>query len=225
MRFDIETQASPEQVHRALTNFTEERLHIWNRTLDPKTYELREHGSNWAVARESTPRSPFWVVARYDWTDPSVVRWTVVQSSYRGGGQGFRPDRPTRRRRQPGTRRVDQHQAPAAEAHAPSAAPRPGPDDRANVGRRAGPICTDPRHLSRTGTPARRDLPSRREPAQAPHGYAAIRAPSHVHRLLIVSSGTRSPGEPPSRRPECFASPTSAHLAYPTLHGNPYADT
>ena len=87
MRFDIETQASPEQVHRALTDFTQERLHIWNRTLDPETYELREHGLHWAVARESTPRSPFWVVARYDWSDPSVVRWTVVESSYGGGGQ------------------------------------------------------------------------------------------------------------------------------------------
>jgi len=89
MRFDIETQASPEQARRALTDFTPERLHIWNRTLDPKTYELREHGPTWAVARESTPRSPFWVVARYDWSDPSVLRWTVVESSYGGGGQGF----------------------------------------------------------------------------------------------------------------------------------------
>ena len=76
-------------MHRALTDFTQERLHIWNRTLDPKTYELREHGPNWAVARESTPRSPFRVVARYDWSDPAVVRWTVVESSYRGGGHGF----------------------------------------------------------------------------------------------------------------------------------------
>jgi hypothetical protein len=89
MRFDIETQASPEQVRRALTDFTQERLRIWNRTLDPKTYELREQGLSWAVARESTPRSPFWVVARYDWSDPAVVRWTVVESSYGGGGQGF----------------------------------------------------------------------------------------------------------------------------------------
>ena len=89
MRFDIETQASPEQVHRALTDFTRQRLHIWNRTLDPKTYELREHGRDWAVARESTPRSPFWVVARYDWSDPCEVRWTVVESSYGGSGQGF----------------------------------------------------------------------------------------------------------------------------------------
>ncbi|GID27024.1 hypothetical protein [Paractinoplanes brasiliensis] len=76
-------------MHHALTDLTPERLRTWNRTLDPKTYELREHGPTWAVARESTPRSPFWVVARYDWSDPSVVRWTIVESSYAGGGQGF----------------------------------------------------------------------------------------------------------------------------------------
>src|SRR4051812_49688238 len=88
MRFDIETEASPEQVRRALTDFTQGRLRIWNRTLDPKTYELREQGSTWAVARESSPGSPFWVIARYDWSDPAVVRWTVVESSYGGGGEG-----------------------------------------------------------------------------------------------------------------------------------------
>jgi hypothetical protein len=58
MRFDFTTRASPEQVLRALTDFTESRLETWNRTLDPKTYELRESGQTWAVARESSPRSP-----------------------------------------------------------------------------------------------------------------------------------------------------------------------
>jgi hypothetical protein len=89
MRFEIQTRASPQQVRRALTDFTQQRLHIWSRTLDPGTYELREQGDHWAVARESTPRSPFWVVARYDWSEPGVVRWTVVDSSYRGGGHGL----------------------------------------------------------------------------------------------------------------------------------------
>ena len=41
------------------------------------------------MARESTPGSPFWVVCRYDWSDPDVVRWTVTDSSYGGGGDGF----------------------------------------------------------------------------------------------------------------------------------------
>ncbi|MDI6105217.1 hypothetical protein QLQ12_42195 [Actinoplanes sp. NEAU-A12] len=89
MRFDVDTKASPEQVRRALTDFTGRRLQIWNRTLDPKTYEVREQGDTWAVAREGTPGSPFWVVARYDWSDAAVIRWTVVESSYGGGGDGF----------------------------------------------------------------------------------------------------------------------------------------
>lgn len=89
MRFDIETKASPEQVLHAMTDFTDARPQIWNRTLDPKTYELRDSGETWAVARESTPRSPFWVVVRYDWSDPESVRWTVVDSSYGGGGEGL----------------------------------------------------------------------------------------------------------------------------------------
>ncbi|BFU46210.1 hypothetical protein [Krasilnikovia sp. MM14-A1004] len=89
MRFDVDTKASPEQVRRALTDFSDRRLQIWNRTLDPKKYELREQGDTWAVARESTPGSPFWVVARYDWSDAAAIRWTVVESSYGGGGDGF----------------------------------------------------------------------------------------------------------------------------------------
>jgi hypothetical protein len=82
MRFDIKTKASSKQVLRALTDFTDARLQIWNRTLDPKTYELRDSGQTWAVARESSPRSPFWVVVRYDWSDPESVRWTILDSSY-----------------------------------------------------------------------------------------------------------------------------------------------
>ena len=80
MRFDVTTEASPGQVLQALTDFTERRPRIWHRTLDPKTYELRELGATWAVARESTAGSPFWVVERYDWSDPSVVRWADVET-------------------------------------------------------------------------------------------------------------------------------------------------
>jgi hypothetical protein len=88
VRFEVRTKASPEQVLRALTDFSARRLEIWKRTLDPKRYEVREQGDTWAVAREASPGSPFWVVARYNWSDPTVVRWTVVESSYGGGGTG-----------------------------------------------------------------------------------------------------------------------------------------
>jgi len=88
MRFEVTTVASPAQVREALTDFTDRRLEIWNRTLDPKRYELRSQGEDWAVAREATPRSPFWVVARYDWSDPAVIWMTVQESSYGGAGDG-----------------------------------------------------------------------------------------------------------------------------------------
>ncbi len=76
MQFEVTTQASPAQVLRALTDFSDRRPEIWNRTLDPTTYQLRELGESWAVARESTPGSPFWVVARYDWSDPTAALCT-----------------------------------------------------------------------------------------------------------------------------------------------------
>ena len=88
MRFTVTTEASPDQVLRALTDFTDRRPEIWSRTLDPKVYELRELGDTWAVAREGTARSPFWVVERYDWSDPTVVRWEDVETSWGGLGSG-----------------------------------------------------------------------------------------------------------------------------------------
>jgi hypothetical protein len=88
VQFDLVTKASPEQARRALTDFSGRRPQIWSRTLDAKRYEVRQRGDTWAVARESSPGSPFWVVSRYDWSQPDVVRWTVTESSYGGGGEG-----------------------------------------------------------------------------------------------------------------------------------------
>jgi hypothetical protein len=88
VRFDVTTRASPEQVREALTDFTDRRLQIWSSTLDPRTYEVRALGDTWAVARESTARSPFWVVCRYDWSDPAVLRWSVEDCSWGGSGAG-----------------------------------------------------------------------------------------------------------------------------------------
>ncbi len=86
MRFEVTTRATPEQVREALTDFTDRRTQIWNRTLDPKVYEVRALGDTWAVAREGTAGSPFWLVSRYDWSDPTVVRATVEESSWGGSG-------------------------------------------------------------------------------------------------------------------------------------------
>ena len=88
MRFDLTTKASPERVLRAMTDFTDRRLEIWHKTLDPKVYEVRELGDTWAVAREGSPRVPFWVVVHYDWSDSRLIRWTEVESNHGDRGAG-----------------------------------------------------------------------------------------------------------------------------------------
>lgn len=88
MRFDLTTNASPEQVLHAMTDCTDRRLQIWHKTLDPNVYQVRQLGDTWAVARECSPRVPFWVVVHYDWSDPRLIRWTEVQSNHRDYGAG-----------------------------------------------------------------------------------------------------------------------------------------
>ncbi|WP_416956874.1 SRPBCC family protein [Nocardioides sp. T5] len=89
MKFDLVTRASPEQVLEAMTDFTDRRLQIWKKTLDPKVYEVREQGDTWAVAKEGSPRSPYWVVVRYDWSDPRLIRWTELETNHGDPGEGF----------------------------------------------------------------------------------------------------------------------------------------
>jgi hypothetical protein len=88
MRFELDTVASPQHVLAALTDFTDHRVRIWPRTLDPKRYRVHEVGDTWAVATEATAGSPFWVTARYDWSEDGLVRWDVLESSYGGHGKG-----------------------------------------------------------------------------------------------------------------------------------------
>ena len=87
MRFDLVTRASPEQVLAAMTDFTDRRTEIWH-TLDPEVYEVRGLGGTWAVAKEGSPRSPYWVVLRYDWSDPRVIRWTELETNHGDPGEG-----------------------------------------------------------------------------------------------------------------------------------------
>lgn len=72
-----------------MTDFTDRRLAIWSTTLDANVYELMDEGDTWAVAREGSPHSPFWVIVRYDWSDPRVVRWTELETNHGAPGEGF----------------------------------------------------------------------------------------------------------------------------------------
>ena len=87
-RYTLETTATPDQVFRALTDFSDRRLEIWEGTLSAKLYELRERGDTWAVAKEGTGLN-IWVVLRYDWEAPDTIRWSMVDSSHCDRGAGL----------------------------------------------------------------------------------------------------------------------------------------
>jgi hypothetical protein len=87
-RFRLETKATPEQAFRAFTDFSDRRLTVWKKTLDPKKYELREHGDNWAVVKEGSGGTRIWVLLRYEWQAPGTVHWSVLDSDHCDSGTG-----------------------------------------------------------------------------------------------------------------------------------------
>ena len=86
MRCTFDTQADPEQVLRAYTDFTDRRLEIWRETLRPENYVLLGRGDTWARVREGSLRMG--VVLRYEWGGPDGVRWTIEEATFCEGGGG-----------------------------------------------------------------------------------------------------------------------------------------
>jgi hypothetical protein len=86
-RFHFETTATPDHAVRAFTDFSDRRLEVWSKSLDPAKYEVLERGDTWAVAREGSAGTRIWVLLRYDW-EPGVVRWSLVDSDHCGAGRG-----------------------------------------------------------------------------------------------------------------------------------------
>lgn len=87
-RYSLDTKAAPDQVFRAFTDFSDRRLKVWGKTLDPKKYELREHGDNWAVVKEGSGGTKIWVLLRYEWQEPGTVQWSLLDSDHCDGGTG-----------------------------------------------------------------------------------------------------------------------------------------
>jgi hypothetical protein len=86
-RFAFTTRATPDRVLEAFSDVGPRRLDVWRGTLDPASYELREHGDGWAVVREGSGSRAPWVVLRYEW-EPGVVRWSLLDSDHCRSGRG-----------------------------------------------------------------------------------------------------------------------------------------
>lgn len=87
LRCHFQTTASPEQVLAAYTDFSDRRLQTWRDTLKPGNYALVEQGRTWAVVREGSLRMG--VVLRYEWSEPFMVRWSILESSFCHQGDGL----------------------------------------------------------------------------------------------------------------------------------------
>lgn len=87
-RFSLETNATPEQAFRAFTDFSDRRLDVWSKTLDPKKYELREYGDSWAVVKEGSAGTKIRVLLRYEWQEPGTIHWRLLDSDHCDGGTG-----------------------------------------------------------------------------------------------------------------------------------------
>lgn len=87
--FALDTKASPQQVLTAFTDFTARRPSIWEGSLDPEKYEVREVADTSAIVREGSASPSVWAVERYDWSEPGHITWTAIESNFCQPGSGI----------------------------------------------------------------------------------------------------------------------------------------
>jgi hypothetical protein len=79
----VDTTLPPEKVREALLDFSERRPQIWP-GITASLYEVYTVGETSAEVKEGTklPFGAVWAREHYDWSDPSAIRWTVVESNF-----------------------------------------------------------------------------------------------------------------------------------------------
>ena len=77
----VDTDVSPELIRMALLDFSDERPNIWPQ-LDPKTYQVHWVDETTAEVTEGSPFPKVWSRERYDWSEPTTITWTAVESNF-----------------------------------------------------------------------------------------------------------------------------------------------
>ena len=80
VEFDVHTRLAPEQSRAALLDFTDRRPDIWPQ-LSREFWKFYGTSGTTADVREgSTKPFKIWARETYDWSDPQVVRWEMVEN-------------------------------------------------------------------------------------------------------------------------------------------------
>jgi hypothetical protein len=76
-----DSSALPEQVLAAARDFSAHRAQIWP-NVEAKRLEVHERGDSWAEVTEGTMvLGVFWERCRYEWSEPTQVTATVIESN------------------------------------------------------------------------------------------------------------------------------------------------
>jgi hypothetical protein len=77
-----ECSASPEQVLQAARGFSPRRAELW-RDVYAEHLTVHDRGETWADVTEGNPWpiGLVWERLRYDWSDPEILKGTVVDSN------------------------------------------------------------------------------------------------------------------------------------------------
>ena len=83
--YSIESDADPETVWAALTEFGPRRAEIWP-DVSPGSYKVLDQGDGWALVRERTDTIGIWVIERYEWQRPLITATSQESNAVQPGG-------------------------------------------------------------------------------------------------------------------------------------------
>ena len=88
---EVETDLPPEAIRGALLDFTDRRPELWPQ-LDPDTYVVHWVEETSAELTEGSPRPKVWSREHYDWSHPTTITWTAVESNFCTPGSSMSMD-------------------------------------------------------------------------------------------------------------------------------------
>jgi hypothetical protein len=81
IHYEADGTVSPERFIAALTDFSDRRPELWP-GLDTRFYKVHKVGDTWAEVTEGTDvLGGVWGHERYDWSQPGLVRLTLLDSA------------------------------------------------------------------------------------------------------------------------------------------------